>query len=142
MKLIIAVNNLNYIGKDGKMLWKCKEDLQHFKQKTMGSTLIVGKTTHEQCLGGKYLNGRDTFVVGTGYYSLCNAVFEAMKCTICMNNPTIWVIGGSQIYNQLVHLCDEIHISHINNNAVGDTQFLIPSNYRGKVFDYYFDESN
>ena len=42
---------------------------------------------------------------------------------------------------QYIHLCDEVHISHINNNEIGDTKFVLPTDYKGKLFDYYFEET-
>jgi dihydrofolate reductase len=138
MKLIVAINDLSYIGKDGKMLWKSPEDFKHFKSTTMGGTLIVGRLTYEICMGGRDLPGRDTVVVGTDYNSLYQALIKALKYSNSKANPDIWVIGGAEIYEALIHLCDEIHLSHIDNSEVGDRKFIIPANYRGKVIDYYF----
>lgn len=139
MKLIVAVNNWGYIGRDGELMWKCKPDMLHFKQLTKGGEIIVGKTTYEKCLGGKNLPGRNMYIVGTDHRSLYQAVRRAIIKS-SLNQESIWVIGGSQIYKHLVHLCEEIHISHINNNEKGDTSFEIPPDYRGKVFHYYFEE--
>lgn len=152
MKLIVAVNNHGYIGKNGELMWKCKADLKHFKQLTIDCGIIVGRTTYEKCLGGKKLPNRkhyivttdplthaipdEDFVVGT----LGAVVEEAMVDNYLNCCKEIWVIGGAEIYNQLVHLCSEIHISHINNNDVGDVKFEVPANYRGEVVHYYFEE--
>lgn len=143
MKLIVAVNNLNYIGKEGKMLWESSDDFKHFKMMTMGGSLIVGGKTFIDCMGERKLMGRKMHVVGTSptYLSLFQAVEQSIFDYLSGFSNEIWVIGGSQIYNQLVHLCDEIHISYIDNNEVGDTRFEVPDNYRGKVFDYYFKEN-
>ena len=40
MKTIIAVNKVEYIGKDDKLPWNCKEDLKHFKNLTMGFDIL------------------------------------------------------------------------------------------------------
>lgn len=126
MKLIIAINNKNYIGKDGKLFWRSSGDLKHFKEKTMGQKLLVGRTTYENM---PKLEGREMLVVGTGYLTLEEALAK---------NPD-WVIGGASIYKQTQHLCDEYHISHINNNDDGDT--LAPTfDIVGKTYyHYYFD---
>ena len=152
MKLIVAVNNKNFIGKGGEMMWRSKEDFLHFKKMTVGkfntpgetsgymNNLIVGRTTFEKDLKGRSLPNRNTMVVGRvkgPFYSLQEAVRDALVAERDFGNVT-WVIGGSQIYSALVHLCTEIHISHINDNQIGDTKFIIPANYRGKVFHYNF----
>lgn len=151
MKLIVAVNNGSYIGKDGKLMWRCKADLQHFKTLTMGGVLIVGATTFTNDLRGKQLPGRKTYVVGKDYMRLSEAVREAVhwQTFIARNSsgcdvdgpqyPTIWVIGGSSIYKQLLPLCDEIHMSVINDDSEGDVKFEVPADYRGKVTKYHFE---
>lgn len=142
MKLIVAVNNLNYIGKDGGMLWKCSADLKHFKNMTEHGTLIVGKTTFN---GLPPLKNRVLLVVTNkpqNHVKLKEGETLTTRQVILEEalqmNPD-WVIGGGQIYNQTVHLCDEIHISRINDDSVGDTRFEIPSDYAGKVFHYNFE---
>mgnify|MGYP005672160415 CR=1 FL=1 len=45
MRTIIAMNNLGFIRKGDKMLCHNKSDLQHFKEKTDGCTLLVGYRT-------------------------------------------------------------------------------------------------
>jgi len=112
MKLIAAINKLGYIGKDNKIPWKCKQDLQHFKNLTLGKKLIVGRTTFESM---PPLKGRSVIVVGKGYFTLQDALAI---------NPD-WVIGGSKLYESTAHLCDEFHISLIDDNTIGDTLFPI-----------------
>lgn len=134
MRIIYASNKEGYLGKDGKMLWKSPDDFKHFREKTMGGCLIVGRTTFEKDLGGKMLKGRDMFVVGTGYHTLEEAVALA-KAT----NKDIWVIGGASIYRQLIYDCYEVHHSIINDDQIGDVSFEIPADYKGKVFTYNFE---
>lgn len=144
MKLIVAVNNWGYIGRDGELMWKCKEDMQHFKRMTTNplfngkSNMIVGRKTAESLEGINFGKGRVLKVVGN-HSSLGNVVKDCLWAEAELRSDT-WVIGGSQIYKHLVHLCEEIHISHINNNDKGDTSFEIPADYRGKVFHYHFKE--
>lgn len=142
MKLIVAINNLGYIGKDGKLLIKCKADMQHFRKLTTSKTInqcIVGRKTYEQCIGIKGLPNRSLWVVGTGHNTLYEAVSACLQdCSGISDKVDTWVIGGAEIYSQLLPLCTELHISHIDDDSVGDVIFLIPENYRGKVFHYYF----
>jgi len=123
--LIVAVNNFGYIGLDGKIPWYCREDLKHFKALTLNQSLMVGRTTFEQL---PPLRDREIIVVGQGYHTLDEAL--ALK-------PD-WVIGGAKLYTSTIHLCDEIHVSRINNDLIGDTIFTIPEDYKGKIFEYKF----
>lgn len=113
LKLIVAVNQLSYIGRDDKLLWYSPDDLSHFKKMTLGCKLLVGRKTFESL---PPLKNRELIVVGNGYYSLD----EALK-----QKPD-WVIGGESIYNQVIHLVDEFHISVILDWKKGDKSFRIP----------------
>jgi dihydrofolate reductase len=130
MKLIIAKNNLDYIGLDNKLPWSCKEDLKHFKEMTMNQKLLVGRVTYENM---PKLKGREMIVVGSGYHTLDEA----------LSLEPDWVIGGAKLMESVIHLCDEAHVSHINNDTVGDTKFNVDldSLEKIKIFNYYFDEN-
>jgi dihydrofolate reductase len=126
MKAIVAVNNLQFIGKNNTLLWKCSEDLQHFKRLTTGGTLLVGYNTS---LTLPPLKNREIFVYKREY-TINNDLFG---CD--------WCIGGKKTYETLCHLFTELHISHINDNQVGDTTFpgLKNLNPDCKIFNYYFE---
>lgn len=125
MKLIVAVNNKNFIGRDNLLMWHSKADLKHFKRMTEGCKLLVGANTFSTL---PYLPNREMLVVGKKYLSMKDAL---------AGNPD-WVIGGASIYKQLAHLCDEIHISYIDDDQDGDTKFFIPEDYKGVVHEYDF----
>jgi dihydrofolate reductase len=110
MKLILSINRTGTIGDKGTLPWHCTEDLKWFKEKTMGSKLLVGRTTFDTL---PPLPGRDLIIVGTGHLSLSEAL--ALK-------PD-WVIGGKSIYEQTIDLCDEFYISIIEDHTKGDTIF-------------------
>jgi dihydrofolate reductase len=127
MKLIIAVNKLGFIGLNDDLPWgrKCPDDLKHFKKMTMGSKCLVGRKTFEKL---PPLKGRELIVVGTGYHTLEEAL--AMK-------PD-FVIGGKRLYESVAHLCNEFHISEIEDDTIGDTLFPMIDMIHGEVFKYQF----
>ena len=45
LSLIVAIGKNREIGKNNKLLWHIKEDLQFFKEKTIGKTIIMGEKT-------------------------------------------------------------------------------------------------
>jgi dihydrofolate reductase len=110
MKMILAINKKMYIGLDGDLPWKrnCSADLKHFKKLTMGGKLMVGRVTYENL---PKLKGRTLIVVGEGYNTLQEA----------LDQKPDWVIGGKSLYESTVHLCNELHISVINDETIGDT---------------------
>ena len=121
MEAIAAINKLGYLGKDGQLMWHCKEDLKWFKQVTMGKKCLVGRKTYEALPN---LPGRELIVVGSGY----NTLEEALAL-----EPDI-VIGGGQIYRATIDMIDKIHISIIDDDQVGDVKLCdIPMNVRLNV---------
>jgi dihydrofolate reductase len=128
MKAIIAVNNLGYIGRDNNLLWFSSEDLKHFKNLTMGGKLLVGYNTS---LTLPPLYNREIFIDKREYN--------------LKDIPQIdWCIGGKKTYEKFCHLFTELHISHINDNKIGDTMFpdLKNLNPNCKIYNYYFETND
>jgi len=122
MKAIIAVNNLSVIGLNNQLPWKCKEDLQHFKKLTLNSILIAGYNTFQTLPILKdrvvYCDDKSNELIGVAD----------------------WCIGGKKTYEKYCHLFTELHISHIDDNTIGDVMFPDLSNLNPecKIFNYYF----
>lgn len=121
LKAIIAVNNLGYIGKDNTLIWRSADDLVHFKKLTLGQKLLVGYNTN-LCLPP--LKNREIIVDQRYIYY----------------KDADWCIGGKKTYEKYAPLFTELHISHINDNTIGDT--MMPDfrslNPECKIFNYYF----
>jgi dihydrofolate reductase len=123
MKLIAAISLDGAIGHDNDLLWHLPEDLKRFKEKTLNNYLIVGKTTFEN-LPDKVLEERTLFVLSDVDISInknnvyCftdkEKLIEAVKA-IDLDDVNVYVIGGSQIYEEFIDLCDEAYITWVNN---------------------------
>ena len=57
---LVAVSNNNVIGKDNDLPWKLKKDLLHFKNYTVGKTILMGRKTFESI--GRPLPNRNNFI--------------------------------------------------------------------------------
>lgn len=121
-KAIIAVNNTGFIGLGDKMLWHCKEDLQHFKKLTEGCRLLVGYRTASAL---PPLKNRELVIDDRLLYRHSNID---------------WCIGGKKTYEKYAPFFTELHISHIDNNEIGDVTFpdLTDLNKECKIFNYFF----
>lgn len=126
---IVAVNNLGYIGKDNKLLCEDPADLKHFKEVTKNGIIVMGKNTWES-LPKKPLPNRQSFVLSKSseqselfYNDLFELLDDATKIAKLKNLNEIWIIGGESLYTQTAHLVDEIAISVINDNSIGDTKY-------------------
>lgn len=134
MKAILAVNNLGFIGKGNKLMWHSKDDLQQFKKLTVNKIMLCGYNTYQTLLN--IVKNRTTVFCDTReihYITLPDSVSDIIK--------DIWCIGGKKTYEKYAHLFTELHISHIDNNDIGDCTFpdLKNLNPNCKIFNYHFE---
>jgi len=61
ISIVVAYSNNRVIGKDNKMPWDIKGDLEFFKNLTMGNIIIMGRRTYESI--GRALPGRINIVI-------------------------------------------------------------------------------
>ena len=127
MDAILAVNKVNSIGLDGGLPWRCSDDLKHFKKLTLGKNLLVGRKTFDTL---PPLKDRNIFVASQNGLSI-----DEILC----NNTIDFVIGGAEIFNKTLHLCDKIHVSIINDRTIGDTYLIIPKELKDRCIFYNFE---
>ncbi|KFI59644.1 dihydrofolate reductase [Bifidobacterium gallicum] len=123
------------IGFNGGMPWHLPEDLKHFKELTVSHPIIMGRRTWE-ALNPKYrpLPNRDNIVVSrskdfdaTGAVVVDNiddALDIARQEAIPddgLDRSEIWVIGGAQLFEQLLPLASKICITEIDMPVDADT---------------------
>jgi dihydrofolate reductase len=129
MKAILAVNNLGYIGLNDGLPWRCKADFQHFKSLTLqGGTLLVGYNTHRTL---PPLKDRVIILDTSRGNELDLGVLSSID----------WCIGGKKTYEKYAPYFTELHISHINDNSLGDTMQpdWFQLNPLCKIFNYHFE---
>ena len=134
MKAILATNNLGFIGKGNGMLWRSREDFKHFKSLT--TKLINGKIPllivgYNTSLELPDLKNREIVIDGRGdFYHYRH-----------LQNEIDWCIGGKKTYEKYCKFFTELHISHINNNQIGNVTFPDLSNLNPncKIYNYFFE---
>ncbi len=127
MYIIAAIANNNVIGSENRLIWHLPADLKHFRELTMGHTLIMGRKTFESI--GKPLPGRKTIVVTSrkGYDAKGEQVAHNIKEAIRMvkDEKEVFVAGGSDIYEQTIDLYHtrRMYITRVYANFEGDAFF-------------------
>ncbi len=130
MKVIIiaAVAENNVIGRNGEIPWHSRAELKYFKITTMGNPIVMGRKTFESI--GKALPGRKNVVITRNaelfkdiegiftFSSLNDAV-----ASLSEENEKIFIIGGSEIYNQAIDFADELLITRMPIEVEGDAFF-------------------
>ena len=121
--VILASTKEGGIGINGRMAWRCPEELALFREKTKGSTLIVGRRTAQSL---PHLAGRRLLVLSTtpnlrtATYKNPTEVFpdfEAALAAALRYGAPIFVIGGAELYNRVLdpegpYRCRIDHLHH------------------------------
>ena len=144
---VVAMTPEGVIGLDGDMPWRLRQDLQRFKQLTMGGVLIMGRKTYESI--GKPLPGRRTIVLTRQPEKLFEGVQMASspeQAIELAGDDPIFVVGGAEIYRLMMPRCDQIYLTRVFSNVRGDThlqldlsdfrcleQFRVPAGPRDEV---------
>lgn len=133
----IVARGLNgEIGANNKLLWNIPEDLQFFKESTIGHVVMMGRKTAESI--PSKLKNRIIVVVSTKFYDECDetdtlqdsldtAYFNSCK----LNSDKIFIAGGSKLYNSTFDIADELWITQVEKQyPEADTFYHIPSRFK------------
>lgn len=134
-KLIVARNLTNGISCNGTIPWPLdSEDLAHFKAKTIGQVVIMGRHTWVS-LPVRPLSNRFNIILSSNPHQLTDMndqcmTFKSIKdCDKFLNEtyPKLerWVIGGEAIYNAYLkrELVSEVFISQFGSFEYCDKFF-------------------
>lgn len=123
---IVAMDRNRVIGNQGKLPWHYSEDLKFFKRTTLGHPILMGRATFDSI--GKPLPGRQNIVL-----SRTMAPREGLTvirdisqlAEVVPPESTVFVIGGAQVFADLLPQCDGLYLTYIDQAHEGDT-FLPP----------------
>jgi len=117
MKAIIACEKNGGIGHNGSMPWPSQsEDLKRFKELTLNKTILMGRGTWESSDMPTPLPDRQNIVVSSKDLRLPEDVIRLDHInyrTLVEDFKVDWIIGGAGLFNSLLDVITEIHLSHI-----------------------------
>ncbi|MEX3010038.1 dihydrofolate reductase [Hoeflea sp. TYP-13] len=129
--IVVAMARNGIIGRDGDMPWHLSTDLKRFKAITLGKPVVMGRKTFQSI--GRPLPGRKNIVVTRDaafsangietFATLDDAVTFARTCAIADGLREICILGGGEIYRQMLPLADCLHVTHVDCEPDGDTVF-------------------
>ena len=115
------------IGRDGQLPWTLPEDLQRFKQLTMGHSLLMGRKTFESI--GHALPGRTNYILSrsAGFDAPGCQVFHGFAAAISAaeeaGESELFVCGGEELYRQTLPLCGRLYVTELEREVGGDCFF-------------------
>ena len=153
--MIVAMDINNGIGYNNRLPWSVKEDMKFFRESTKGNgknAIVMGRKTHESI--GMFLPERENIILSRNpsYESpilkmstihvmpvIKHNVSAVIKYCEEIRIHTLWVIGGSEIYNLFMEHAEELFITKMSEKYKCDTYF--PFNFEEKFnlrnIDFY-----
>jgi dihydrofolate reductase len=128
VSLVYAISRNGVIGRDGGLPWKVSGDLKNFKAVTMGKPVIMGRKTWDS-LPRKPLPGRLNIVISrnSGFVAEGAKVVGDAKAALDLarhENPAeICVIGGAEIFRQMLPMATRVYLTLIEADVEGDVSF-------------------
>ena len=129
--MIAGVAENDVIGSDQTIPWRVPSDMAFFKKTTMGKPIVMGRKQFETV--GKPLPGRTNIVITRQrdyrpegvlvFHDVETALTEAGKIARADGVDEIMIIGGGELYAQLMDRADRLYITHIDLHPTGDVLF-------------------
>nr|AIA17932.1 Dihydrofolate reductase [uncultured bacterium] len=125
----VAIAENGVIGSNNDLPWHLPEDLKHFKELTLGKTVLMGRKTFDSIFKrlGKPLPGRKNVVITRQTDLAMPAgvlVFHDLdKALEALREDEVCVIGGAQIFEQALPHAQIMQITHVHGNYEGDVYF-------------------
>jgi len=156
--VIVAMDKNRGIGKDGKLPWHLKKEMQYFKDTTSETMdfdkknmVVMGRKTWES-IDEKYrpLEGRLNCVITRNKHyeaegaDVCYSLGEALrKAEQSDEVDNVFIIGGAQMFELALPIANGAYITQINKEFDCDT-FLeeLPTNYIKKPENLGSEEEN
>ncbi|WP_183094152.1 dihydrofolate reductase [Nocardioides stalactiti] len=124
--MVAAVAENGVIGLGGNIPWHLPEDFAHFKATTVGTVLVLGRTTHEGI--GRPLPDRTTIVLtrdpawSADGVHVCASVPEALALADTLEGD-VSIGGGAVVYDAALPYADVQVISEVHASPEGDTHY-------------------
>jgi dihydrofolate reductase len=129
--MIAGVAQNGVIGSEQTIPWRIPSDMVFFKKTTLGKPIVMGRKQYETV--GRPLPGRTNIVVTRqrGYqpdgvlvvHDIDAALEKAKEIAAADGVDEIMIIGGGELYAQLMDRADRLYITDIDLSPEGDVRF-------------------
>jgi dihydrofolate reductase len=129
ISLIWAMDENRVIGYHNQLPWRLPEDLKFFKRVTMGHPIAMGRKTYDSI--GKPLPGRENIVItrDENYNpegcTVLHSIEEMIAYAAENKSDEVFVIGGAEIFKEVLQRADKLYLTMIHHQFEGDTFFPV-----------------
>lgn len=132
-RMIACVDEEWGIGRGGELLVHLAEDMTLFREKTECSLVIMGRKTADSLPGRRPLPERRNLILTHApgdfdphfdvAYSVADIYAIAKNEREDFGPIPMWVIGGGEVYRELLPYAEEVHLTHVPGTHGADTFF-------------------
>lgn len=125
--IIAAIGKNNELGKNNKLIWHIKEDLQFFKEKTINKSIVMGINTFKSL--PKILPQREHIILTHQDMETSSdiLIFHDLNSLLEYINimpEEFMIIGGASIYRQFINYANQMYLTAIEaSDKMADTYF-------------------
>lgn len=127
ISIISALAKNKTIGKKNDLPWHLPADLKHFKEMTVGKSIVMGLNTFKS-IGERPLPNRKNIVLSTDIHYqapkevvVAHSIEEVLEMT--KNEKEVMICGGAMIYQQFLPLAQRMYLTYIDHDFEGDIFF-------------------
>jgi dihydrofolate reductase len=141
LSIIVAVADNGVIGSGNQLPWRLPDDLKRFKALSLGKPIVMGRKTYESI--GRPLPGRLNIVVSrqpglqVAGCTVVPSLADAIEVAGAVDE--IVIVGGADIYRQVLPQVQTIHLTRVHATVPGDVYFptLTPGEWREHATEYH-----
>ena len=126
LKLVACVDKNFGLGYKGDLLFRIDEDLKNFRRLTLNHTIIYGRKTLETFPHKKPLDSRRNIIFSRSVDKIFGAeiVHSVNELWEILNiSEKNFVIGGGEIFRELLPYATEIYLTIVDAEKISDTKF-------------------
>lgn len=119
--LIAAFGINGQVGLNKDLPWDLPEELRHFKETTLKSTVIMGSGTFQSI--GFPLPNRNNIVISSSLtYIPGVTIFKTLEEALATvkSHPRVFVIGGPALWQAAIKYADQLVLSEVNYDGEAD----------------------
>ena len=117
------------IGKGNGMMFSLPKDMKFFRETTMNHVVVMGGNTLRSFPNAKPLKNRVNIVLSRGQVRddcvIVRSYGELFKAMKDHEDEEIYVIGGGEVYRELLPYCEEVLVTKVD--AVGGAEVFFPN---------------
>lgn len=117
INMIASVGKNYELGKDGKLIWRVKKDLEFFREKTINHDIIMGRKTFDSL--PKLLDGRKNIILTRSNKIIPGAEIRSYIRGIILDyrDKDAFIIGGENVYKSFIDYASNIYLTEIDDEC-------------------------